>query len=230
MAENKRNGQNIFRQITLAPGGRLTTGTRPGAAVNIETTNGFGEAVELRYNVKYTASQFQAIFVRVAAATGVANTSTLRGAEFDARNASNQNAGTIEGVFGSATVKGTGTITGAYGLDGNLSMDADVAAVITEGAAVRGKIQVEDAATLTAVYGMLVEHEAVTGAKAVKAAFGAKSGSGAAFTAAIDVSGATLVSTDSGTVVRLMTFKGANGTTYHLIHDTDAATVVAVGT
>ena len=224
----KNNGRNVFKQIILAAGGRMTTGTRPGAAVNVETTNGFGEGIELRWNVKYTASQFQGLFIRVAASSGVANTSTLRGAEFDARNASDQNVGVIEGVYGSASVKGTGTVDYAFGLDGNLGMDSDEAATITLGAAVRGKVQAEDAATLTEVYCILAEHEAITGNKAIRAAFGAKSGAGAAFTYGIDLSGGILVATSNE--VTLIRFKGANGTVYKLVHDTGSPTVVAVGT
>lgn len=225
-----QNDENVGAD-TAGTVSRISTKSRAGAAQNVPALGyGYGEAIELRYDCKYTASQFQAMFIRVAAASGVANTSTLRGMEVDARNASNQNAGTLEGVFGTVSVKGTGTITGAYAVSANLSMDADVAATITEGAGVRSKIQVEDAATLTAMYGVLVEHEAVTGGKAVTAAYGAKSGAGEAFTSLIDASGATLVETESGTDVVLIKFKGANGTTYYVVHDTDAATVLAVAT
>lgn len=230
--ENLSLGTNTA--LLLNGTGRIATVSQAGASANIAIAPAsgisYGEAIELRYLVDYTASQFQGMLVRVQAASGVANTSTLRGAEYDARNASNQNAGVLTGMYGSATVKGTGTVTHAYGLDGNVALDADAAATVTNLAAVRGKVQVEDAATITSGYCFLAEHENVTGNKTIAAAYGAKSGSGEAFTALIDATGATLAETDTGTVVRLISFKGANGTTYHVIHDTDAATVLAVGT
>ena len=42
--------------------------------------------------------------------------------------------------------------------------------------------------------------------------------------------GAVLTEYDSGTKVCLMSFQGANGTTYYLLHDTDAPTVLSVST
>lgn len=217
-------------QVIWGGASRLSSSTKDGAAVAYASTYGYGEAIELRMTSAFTASQFQGLYMQVAAASGVANTSTIGGAEIDARNASAQNVGTLRGVHATVTVKGAATITGAYALSANLSMDSDVACTITEGAAVRAKVQVEDAATLTAMYGVLVDHEAVTGGKAITAAFGAKSGAGEAFTSLIDASGATLVETESGTDVVLIKFKGANGTTYYVVHDTDAATVLAVAT
>jgi len=46
----------------------------------------------------------------------------------------------------------------------------------------------------------------------------------------IDASAVELTEYDSGTQVVLMTFQGADATTYYLIHDTDAATVLSVAT
>ena len=46
----------------------------------------------------------------------------------------------------------------------------------------------------------------------------------------IDGSAVELTEYDSGTEVVIMSFQGANGTTYLLVHDTDAATVVEVKT
>lgn len=224
---------NIYRGITPrgpvvlpGPASRIATVDPGGSAALIPVGHLYGEAIELRYDVAFTASQFQALFARVRAT--VANASTLRGAEFDARNGVGLNAGAIEGVFGSASVKGAGTIGAAFGVDGNLSMDADVAATITLGAALRGKVQAEDAATLTAVYGALVENESVTGGKAITAAYGARSsGAGATFTSLIDSSGAFLVVHDTDRVT-LIRFKDAAGTTKTMSYDTsDNALVFA---
>lgn len=207
---------------------RHVTETLKGSTSAFPSTYEYGEVWELRYSNAFTASQFQGIFLRVS--NTVANTSETRGCEFDARNASGLNSGGLTGVYGSASIKGAGTITSAYGISGNVSVDSDQAPTITEMAAVRGKVQVEDAATYTAGYCMLAEHEAVTGGKAILAAYGAKSGGAAAFTSLIDATNAQLVETDSGTRVVLIKFQGANGTTYYMVHDTDAATVIAVRT
>ena len=160
-------------------------------------------------------------------ANTVANTSELRGMEVDARNASGLNAGGLTGVFGTASIKGAGTITGAYGISGNVSVDSDQAPTITEMAAVRGKIQVEDAATYTNAYGMLVEHENVTGNKIITAAYGAKSGVAAAFKYIVDVSRARLEVSQTNEVV-LMKFKDSGGTIRELRFDVDNNTVVKV--
>lgn len=55
-------------------------------------------------------------------------------------------------------------------------------------------------------------------------------GSSGGFDLLIDGAGATLTEYDSGTQVALLSFKGANGTTYYIVHDTDAATVLEVAT
>ena len=46
----------------------------------------------------------------------------------------------------------------------------------------------------------------------------------------INAQAVELTEYDSGTQVVLMTFQGANATTYYLVHDTDAATVLSVAT
>ena len=204
---------------------RHVTETLKGSTAAFPSTYAYGEVWELRYSNAFTASQFQGIFLRVA--NTVANTSETRGIEADARNASGLNSGGLTGIFGTASVKGAGTITGLYGISGNVSVDSDQAPTVTEMAAVRGKVQVEDAATYTNSYGMLVEHEAVTGAKLITAAFGAKSGAAAAFSYAVDVSRGILEVSQTNEVV-LMKFKDSGGTIRELRFDVDAATVVKV--
>ncbi|KKL47404.1 hypothetical protein LCGC14_2335920, partial [marine sediment metagenome] len=178
----------------------------------------------------FTASQFQGLFMRVAMASGVANTSAVRGMEVDARNASDQNVGELVGVHATANVMGTGTITKAFGLHAQVSQRSEEASTVTTLAAIWAKVGVEDASTITNGYGILISSEFITGGIALTAAIGVESSGAGAFTSLIDATGAQLVETDSGTEVVLIKFQGANGTTYYLVHDTDAATVVAVAT
>ena len=97
------------------------------------------------------------------------------------------------------------------------------------------KLQVEDGATVTTGYAIYVSNEAVTGAPSggarMKAILGAAATSATAgvFRYGIDTTG-TEFTNGSGNEVVLWAFKGANGTTYYLLHDTDAATVVSVVT
>jgi hypothetical protein len=53
---------------------------------------------------------------------------------------------------------------------------------------------------------------------------------GRGFDKLIAAADATLTEYDSGTKVCLMSFKGADGTTYYMLHDTDAATAISVNT
>ena len=219
------DGSNDLVEHILEGQVRVVTETLKGSTAAFPSTYAYGEVWELRYSNAFTASQFQGMFLRVA--NTVANTGTLRGMEVDARNASGLNAGELVGVHGTASVKGAGTITGCYGISGNCSVDSDQAPTLTEMAAIRGKIQVEDAATYTNAYGCLVEHEAVTGAKLVTAAFGAKSGASAAFQYGIDLSRAILEVSQTNEVV-LFKFKDSGGTIREVRFDVDNATVLEV--
>lgn len=86
--------------------------------------------------------------------------------------------------------------------------------------------------TLTACNLLYLEYESVNGtAQAINSYIKiAEVGgvTGAAFL--IDAAGVTLTKYDTNTQVCLLKFKGANGTAYYLVHDTDAATVLAVAT
>jgi hypothetical protein len=201
---------------------RIATGVEKGEAIQHASDYPYGEAIELRYDWRSASAQFQAIFARVAAAAGAAHTGTLRGAEFDARNEGGQNGGTIVGLHGTSSGKGTGTTTAAFGLNGEVSMDADVARTFTLLAGVRSKIQSEDAATITEGYGFLGENEAVTGGKTLTALLGGKNTAGLkGWKAIIDVSGGELeiVNTDQ---VRLIVFDADDGTKKMLVYDRSA--------
>lgn len=225
------DGSNGLVEHILKGQIRTATETLKGSSSDYPSTYEYGEATELRINCNFTASQFQGLFMQVAMASGVDNTSTLRGMEVDARNASGQNVGgDLTGVHATASVKGAGTIGKAFGLHAQVSQDSEAASTVTTLAAIWAKVVVEDASTITNGYGVLISSEFVTGGIALTAAIGVESSGAGAFTSLIDATGAQLVETDSGKDVVLIKFQGANGTTYYLVHKTDAATVTSVVT
>ena len=206
--------------------GRISTKTQAGSAVVIPVGYPYGEGVELRYTCAFTASQFQGLFIQVAAASGVANTSTIRGAELSARSASGQAAGTLEGLNAAAFKRGTGTVTSAYGVTGEVQMD-DVAGTITTLAALRGKIQSGSSMTLTNGYGILIENEFISGAKTLDAVLRAQAtGGGAGFEMGFDISGTSLATVDTNKVT-LIKFKDQAGVTKELRVDTSGTVTVA---
>ncbi len=216
--------------------GRLSTGTGSGAVLEFPDAYNRGEAQELRYRTADTNNgQFQGIFLQVR--TDVANSSTIRGMEVEARQGANTIAiGELIGAtFISRGAGTTGAITTMIGLDAQVQMDSDSTYTITNCFGLRVKLQLEDGATVTTGYGIKVEVEAVTGGPTGSARLDAVIGVSATsatdgvFRYGIDTSG-TEFTNGSGNEVILWKFQGANGTTYYLKHDTDAATVVAVVT
>src|SRR3990172_6398304 len=93
--------------IRLVGKGRISTVDEKGSNLELPAAHPYGEGFELRYNPKTVAGQFQAIFVRVTADADEAQTGTIRGAEYDARNETNQNSATVMGLTGTAGGKGT---------------------------------------------------------------------------------------------------------------------------
>ena len=97
------------------------------------------------------------------------------------------------------------------------------------------KLQIEDGATLTTAYGIFIEQEDVTGTSSggarLDALIGAKatSATGGVVRYGIDTTQMEFTN-GSGNEVVLWAFKGANGTTYYVVHDTDTATALAVVT
>lgn len=88
-----------------------------------------------------------------------------------------------------------------------------------------------EANTATTTYGIRIRNDDRSGQAAVQSGINiASHASSGGFDKLIDGSGAVLTEYDSGTKVCLMSFKGANGTTYYLLHDTDSATVLSVNT
>ena len=205
---------------------RHATETIKGSTSDFPSTYEYGEVSELRYACNFTASQFQGMFMRVAMASGVANTSTLRGMEIDARNAEDQNVGELVGIHSTINVLGTGTITGAYGLHAQISLRSDKASTVTRGAVVRAQWQTEDAATITEGYGVLVENVFITGGSVLDAAFAAEStGAAVGFAAGIDLEGTQLSTVDTDKV-DLIKFLDQAGTARALRVDT-SGTVTA---
>lgn len=88
-----------------------------------------------------------------------------------------------------------------------------------------------EANSATTTYGIRIRNDDRSGQSAVQSAINiASHASSGGFRELIDASGAVLTEYDTGTQVVLMKFKGADGTTYYLVHDTDAATVLSVAT
>lgn len=216
--------------------GRMSTITGSGSTLTFPDAYNRGEAIEWRFRTADTGNgQFQGIFLQVR--TDVANTSTIRGMEVSARQGANTIAiGELIGAtFASHGAGTTGAITTMIGLDAQVQMDSDSTYTVTNCFGMRIKMQIEDGATITTGYGLKIEVEAVTGGPTGNARLDAVIGVSATsatdgvFRYGIDTSG-TEFTNGSGNEVILWKFKGANGTTYFLKHDTDAATVVAVVT
>ncbi len=221
------DGSNDLVHNVLKGQVRTATGTIKGAGVDYPSSYEFGEVQELRYNCNFTASQFQGMFMRVAMASGVANTNTLRGMEIDARNASDQNVGELVGIHSTINLLGTGTLAQAYGLHAQISMRSDVAGVITKGAVIRAKFQTEDAGTVTAGYGILIENEFITGGLILDAAVRVEAtGAAIGFNAGIDLRGTGLVEVGTNQV-QLIQFKDSGGDEVALVvNDSGAVAVI----
>jgi hypothetical protein len=92
-------------------------------------------------------------------------------------------------------------------------------------------IMANEGAAPTLSHGISIRNDERSGMGAVGSAILIKShASSSGFTRLINAEDAVLAEYDTGTKVCLMSFKGANGTTYYLLHDTDSATVLSVNT
>lgn len=216
-------------EVPMVLRNRISTKTVAGSAESVPATYAYGEAIELRYSSALVDTQFQGLFLQVD--TSVANTSTIRGAEIVGRRAGGAAVavGTLVGVHSAAyTASGaTGNITNLFGINAEAQVDAAYTGTIALLCGARIKIQIEDGATYTKSYGVLVEHEEVTGAKVMDAAFAAKSAAGGKFTALIDCTEATLAVSDTDKVT-LIKFKDSAGTTKSLTYDVSAGALVIV--
>jgi hypothetical protein len=227
-------GQARERIATESEGTHILLGARPfvtsvrggklaGAAVLVPAANAYGEAIELRFSSALTASQFQGIFLQVD--TSVANTSTIRAAEFVGRQGTAVNVGTVEGIHAQAQIRSSGSVTNAYGVDGQISVFSGYSGTLTNAAALRAKFQTEG--TITNGYGILIENEAVTGGTKLDAAIRVNStGAGQLFDMIWDSTGT--LTTVSGDNVLLFKFLADNGTVTFCRYDrSDNALVFA---
>lgn len=211
--------------------GRISTGSRNGAAVSVPDAYSFGEMIELRYTFAETGnSQRQGIFMDVR--TSAANSSTVRGMEVTAQSEGNINVGVLSGATFKAIPRGTsGTITNLFGVEAEITYNSSSwAGTTTLGAAFRGKVSLDDGGTNTAIYGVYIDGEPISGAVTATAIFAADTHANITWKYAVDVLACTLEETNSGKNVTLIRFTGANGTAYRLVHDTDSATAVSVVT
>lgn len=210
--------------------GRISTVTRNGTQLAVPDAYSFGEMWELRFSFAESGnSQRQGIYLQVD--TTVANSSTVRAIEAGARARANVAVGTIQGAYvtaytGSATDANVATLIGA---SIEAQMSSTYTGTVTDLVGLQVKLQTEDGATVTGGAGIRIVNEDVTGGKRVTSAIDIDSTSAEKFRYLIDSTGAETTN-GSGNEVVLMAFKGSNGTTYYLIHDTDAATAVSVVT
>ena len=205
------NGPYVWDQ-DLFHNSRIVTGTKIGAsAVTIVSTYSFGEVWELRYTSEKVDTQFQGIFMEVR--TSVANTSTIRGAEFAAASQGAIAVGTLEGANFRATVRSTttGNITNMFGVTGEANFNSSAyTGTVTQIAAVRGKVSMEDGATYTDSSVFLANAEGITGADTMGSVLRASINANITMDAIIDCTGMnlTLVDTDK---VNLIKFKDTGG-------------------
>lgn len=203
--------------------GRLATGHLNGTAHVFPDAYGFGEAWELRFQWEETGnSQRQGIFLQ--SRSDVANTSTIRGMEIEARQGAAVALGGLEGLHANANIasSSTGNITTVKGISANVSMDDTYTGTVTSLYGLHAKIQSEDGATITTGYGVFIENEAVTGLEKLTAAIGVANttpDSVAGFDCLIDASGALTTVSDTDKVL-LFKFSRSDGTTVFCRYDT----------
>ena len=212
--------------------GRLSTGSRAGAAVVFPDDYGFGEAWELRFTFEDTGNSAKnGIYVNVR--TTAANSSGIRGMEMGAEQSGAIAVGGLEGAnfWAGTRSTSTGNIGYVYGLTGETKHNSsDYTGTITDLAAVRGKVSFEDGATYTNSAVFRAEVEAASGGGNIGAIFATgdvTAGIGVSYI--IDTSTITPKAWSANRVV-LWKFKDAGGTDRCLIYDSDAATSVLVDT
>lgn len=155
-------------QVVLAKTNkRWSTSTPAGAAITIPADHSYGEVFELRYTSALSNTQIQGIFLDMR--TSVANSSTVRGMEMTAQSEGNINVGVLSGATFKSIPRGTsGTITSSFGVEGECSVNSSSwAGTITNTAAVRGKVSMEDGGTYTNSSIFRGELESITGADVI---------------------------------------------------------------
>ena len=218
--------------------GRISTSSHNGAALTIPDSYTFGEMWELRWSFAETGnSQRQGVYLQ--ARSDIANSSTVRAMELEARQGAAVAIGDLTTLRSVANIASTstGNITTARGAEIGISFNsADYSGTITNFYGLHIKNQIESGATITTGYGLYIETEAVSGTPDGTARLDAVIGVGTNpadgvgyFRYLIDAGGIELTN-GSGNEVVLFKFVGANGTTYYVVHDTDSATALGVVT
>ena len=166
------------------------------------------------------------------------NTSGLRGIEVSARQGAAVAVGQLTGINSKAVIASTstGNVTTAEGMEVGVEMGGSYTGTVANLYGLRILNDIEDGATVTAGYGLFIQTRAATGTPSGTARLTAAicisadpAGMVGVFRYGID-STATEFTNGSGNEVVLWAFKGANGTTYYMVHDTDAATAIGVVT
>src|SRR3990167_7460163 len=192
--------------------GRISTSTRPGAALTFPDAYSFGEAIELRYTFAESGnSSRQGLFMEVR--QNAANSATIRGAEITASQCGAVAIGTLEGANIRAVPRSssTGNITALYGVPGEVTFNsACYTGTVSETASVRGKLSMENGATINNASVFLAEAEGITGADVADSIMRFDNGANVSFTEALNFGSATLTATCNR--VTLMRFKNAAGT------------------
>lgn len=218
--------------------GRIATSSLNGASITVADAYTFGEMIELRYTFAETGnSQRQGIFLQTR--SDVANSSTVRGLEIESRQGAAVAIGHLSGAKIAANVASTttGTVTTAEGMEVGVAFNSSAyTGTVTNFYGLRVKNQIEDGATITTGYSIYVETEAVSGAPTstarLDAVIGVKTSpaDGVGYWRyGIDTTG-TEFTNGSGNEVVLWAFKGADGTTYYMVHDVDSPTAIGVVT
>ena len=212
--------------------GRLSTGTRAGAALAVPDAYSFGEMIELRYTFEETGnSQRQGLFMDVR--TSAANSSTVRGMEVTAQSTGDISVGVLQGAKFAAIPRGeSGTITHSIGVGAECSLnDADWAGTITAQTGVYVKVSNDNGGTYTALdlgagalkgnIGVLVHNEYINGTVKMDAALAVKATNitSDSFNAVIDSTGARTTVSDTDKVL-LWKFLRSDGTAVFMRYDT----------
>ena len=221
--------------LTGPNGQRFASGTIAGSNVQIPDDWPYGEVMEFRWEtLDANNGQFQGVYMQVR--SGVANSSTIRGMEIEARQSAAVAIGTLEGINGHANMasSSTGNVTNVFGISGETSVDDTYTGTISLIAGVRSKVKTEDGSTISAInagvtngsFGFLAENEYVTGGKTMSAVLGAKStGQGNGFNALIDARG-TKTSIHDTDQVTLFIFLDDAGTVITCSYDRSAGALV----
>jgi hypothetical protein len=234
-AQKDRDVEFVRGKFTPVPD--LSESYNYGIYVDLETFL-LGGAAQKHYGFMITGDQISgnastgdsnSAYFRVSASNYAANDANyiLRGCNIALTNRSGGTMGRLENFLGvqnksGGTVPilhGCTVIAENYGTVATLSMAMDI-------------INRDENDTSRTYAGVIrLRNDDRSGQSALDSAIDIDShASSGGFDLLIEGAGAVLTEYDSGTEVAVMSFQGANGTTYYLVHDTDSATVMEVKT